>query len=265
MSFRNTFVAFLSSVATLAASSAFAQSQQPLRIALSASPVAESVHYVAKKAKEQGLDVKVIEFTDWVTPNSALANKDVDVNFFQHVPFLENAKRANNWPFTAVSPGYITWLGAYSDKLKSIDQLPEGATVSIANDPVNTGRALLFLQSLNLVKLKEGVDFRATLQDIVANPKKLKIIQVEAQQVVRSLPDVHLGLTFPSFIRLAGREPTSAIVFEKPSKQYAIHWVTRTENANDPRLAKFVQLYNSDPEVKALLTRLYAGQIGFAW
>ncbi len=262
---RHTLFTLLGALALLTAVPAHAQSQAPLRIGLAASPIAESVHYIAKKAKEQGLEVKVVEFTDWVTPNTALANKDVDVNFFQHIPFLENAKSANKWQFSPVAPGYVTWLGAYSDKVKSLDQLPQGATVSIANDPVNTGRALLFLQSLNLVKLRDGVDFRATLQDIVANPKNLRIVQVEAQQVVRALPDVHLGLTFPSFVKLAGREPGSALVFEKPSPQYAIHWVTRSEDVKDPRLARFIQIYNADPEVKTLLTRIYGGQIGFAF
>jgi D-methionine transport system substrate-binding protein len=120
--------------------------------------------------------------------------------------------------FTAVAPGYISWLGAYSDKLKSIDSLPHGAQVAIVNDPVNTGRALLFLQSLNLIKLKNGADFNATLTDIVENPKGLRIVQVEAQQVVRALPDVDLGLTFPLFVKLAGRDPNGAIVFEKPRR-----------------------------------------------
>jgi hypothetical protein len=90
-------------------------------------------------------------------------------------------------------------------------------------------------------------------------------VEVEAQQVVRSLPDVDLGLTFPSFIKLAGTDPNGALVFEKPSNIYAIHWVTRTQDANDPRLARFIKIYNEDPEGKPLLTRLYSGQIGFGW
>lgn len=251
-------------IALLALSGA-AMADQPLRIGLAASPANDAVRHAAQLAEKQGLAVKLIEFTDWVTPNTALADKEIDVNYFQHIPFLENAERANKWDFKPVAPGYISWLGAYSDKLKSIGDLPDGAKVSIANDPVNTGRALLFLQSLGIIKLKAGADFSATLGDIVDNPKHVKIIQVEAQQVVRSLPDVALGLTFPSFVKLAGQDPNGALVFEKPSTIYAIHWVTRTDGANDPRLAKFIEIYNSDPEVKPLLTKLYSGQISFGW
>jgi D-methionine transport system substrate-binding protein len=239
--------------------------EQPLRIGLAASPANEAVRYAAEQAKRQGLNVKIIEFTDWVTPNTALVSKDIDVNYFQHLPFVENAKRANNWDIKAVAPGYITWLGAYSEKLKSVADLPQGGTVSIANDPVNTGRALLFLQSLGVIKLKPGANFEATPQDIIWNPKHIKIVQIEAQQVVRSLPDVDLGLTFPSFIKLAGGDPSGALAFEKPNKDFAIYWVTRTENAQDPRLAKFIKIYDTDPEVKAILVRAYKGQIGFGW
>jgi D-methionine transport system substrate-binding protein len=113
--------------------------------------------------------------------------------------------------------------------------------------------------------LKDGADFNATLGDIVENPKKIKIVQVEAQQVVRSLQDVDLGLTFPSFVKLAGQDPVGALVFEKPSNTYAIHWVTRAEDAHGPRVAQFIKIYNGYPDVKDILTKLYSGQIGFAW
>ncbi|GGC75014.1 MetQ/NlpA family ABC transporter substrate-binding protein [Chelatococcus reniformis] len=242
-----------------------ARADQPLRIGLASSPANEAVRHAAQLAEKQGLRVKIVEFTDWVTPNTALADGDVDVNYFQHIPFLENATKANNWKLAAVAPGYISWLGAYSNKLKSIDDLPNGAKISIANDPVNTGRALLFLQALGVIKLKDGADFKATPSDIIANPKGIKIVQVEAQQVVRSLPDVDLGLTFPSFVKLAGQDPAGALAFERPSNTYAIHWVTRAQDAGDPRVAQFIEVYNGDPEVKSILTKLYSGQIGFAW
>lgn len=239
--------------------------EQPLRIGLAASPANDAVRHAAKLAEQQGLDVKLVEFTDWVAPNAALADNSIDVNYFQHIPFLENARKFNKWDFKAVAPGYISWLGAYSEKLKSIAALPQGAKIAIANDPVNTGRALLFLQSLGIVKLKEGADFSVTLRDIVENPKNVKLVEVEAQQVVRALPDVELGLTFPSFVKLAGKDPNGALVFEKPSNIYAIHWVARSQDANDARLARFIKIYNEDPEVKPLLTKLYSRQIGFGW
>ncbi|NNA76451.1 MetQ/NlpA family ABC transporter substrate-binding protein [Pseudomonas lactis] len=258
-------LALATSIGAMAISGFTVAEEKPLKIGLAASPANEAVRYAAQIAEKKGLHVKLYEFTDWVTPNSALANGDVDVNYFQHIPFLENAQKANGWKFSAVAPGYISWLGAYTEKLKSINDLKDGAKVSFANDPVNTGRSLLFLQSLGLVKLKEGANYDATLQDVVENPKKLKFIQVEAQQVVRSLPDVDVGLTFASFVKLAGKEPADALVFEKPDNIYAIHWVARTEDTQDPRIAEFINIYNTAPDVKKILTNLYNGQVGFAW
>jgi D-methionine transport system substrate-binding protein len=238
---------------------------RPLRIGLATSIANDAVRHAAKLAEEQGLQVKIIEFTDWVTPNTALASGDVDVNYFQHIPYLENAKQANGWKFKAVAPGYNSVSGIYSEKIKSLDDLPDGARVSIANDPINTGRALLFLNSLGLIKLKHGADFHATVLDIVDNPKNLKFIQVEAQQVVRSLPDVDIIVSSPSFIKLAQKDPDSALVFEKPDTVYAMQWVTREEDASDPRLAKFISIYQTDPAVKPMLTELYKGHVTFAW
>ncbi|BCP55495.1 lipoprotein [Kaistia sp. 32K] len=239
--------------------------EKPLRIGLATSIANDAVRHAAQLAEQQGLKVQIIEFTDWVTPNSALANGDVDVNYFQHIPFLENAAKANGWNFTPVAPGYNSVSGIYSEKLKSLDDIKDGSTVTIANDPINTGRALLFLQAQGLIKLKDGADFRATLLDVVENPKNLKFVQVEAQQVVRSLPDVDFVVSGPSFIKLAGKDPDSALVFEKPDNVYAMQWVTRAEDAKDPRLAKFIQVYENDPEVKPLLTKLYNGHVTFAW
>ncbi|MBA6115132.1 MetQ/NlpA family ABC transporter substrate-binding protein [Pseudomonas sp. NC26] len=258
-------LALATSIGALTISGFTVAEEQTLKIGLAASPANEAVRYAAQVAETKGLHVKLYEFTDWVTPNSALNNGDVDVNYFQHVPFLENAQKANGWKFSAVAPGYISWLGAYTEKLKSLDDLKDGAKISFANDPVNTGRALLFLQSLGLVKLKPGASYGATLQDVVENPKQLQFIQVEAQQVVRSLPDVDVGLTFASFIKLAGKDPADALVFEKPDNLYAIHWVARADHARDPRIAEFINIYDTAPEVKKILTDLYNGQVGFAW
>jgi len=239
--------------------------EQPLRIGLATSIANDAVRHAAKLAEQQGLKVKIIEFTDWVTPNTALANGDVDVNYFQHIPFLENAEKTNGWKFAPVAPGYNSVFGIYSNKIKNLDELQQGAKVSFANDPINTGRALLFLQSLGLIKLKAGADFKATVLDVVDNPKKLKFVQVEAQQVVRSLPDVDIAVASPSFIKLAQKDPSSAIVFEKPDNVYAMQWVTRANDSKDPRVLKFVKIYQNDPEVKPLLTKLYDGHITFAY
>ena len=150
----------------------------PLKVGISTSPQIEALKVAAKEAKAQA-DVKIVEFTDWNTPNAALANKDIDVNYFQHIPFLENANKQGGYNFVSIAPGTIMKIGLYSKKVKSFSELKDGAKVAIANDPVNGGRGLLLLQRA-AITLKPGADYRATTHDIVANPKHLKIIPLEA-------------------------------------------------------------------------------------
>ncbi len=169
-------------------------------------PANRSTQNRGARGERAGARCKVIEFTDWNTPNAALANKDIDVNYFQHIPFLENAKKQGGYNFVAIAPGTIMKIGLYSKKIKRFDELKDGATVAIANDPVNGGRGLLLLQRAGLIKLTPGIDYRATTLDIIDNPKHLKIVQLEASQLARSLDDVDLAQGYPSFIKLRGND-----------------------------------------------------------
>ncbi|WP_323120532.1 MetQ/NlpA family ABC transporter substrate-binding protein [Burkholderia alba] len=239
----------------------------PLKVGIATSPQIDALKIAAKEAKAQGLDVKIIEFTDWNTPNAALANKDIDVNYFQHLPFLENAKRQGGYDFVAIAPGTIMKIGLYSKKVKRFDQLKDGATVAIANDPVNGGRGLLLLQRAGLITLKPGADYRATTLDIVANPKHLKIVQLEASQLARSLDDVDLAQGYPSFIKLAGTtDPNSALLFDgTENKNFAIQWVVRPDSANDPRIRKFIAIYQQSPAVRRALDQAFGTLYAVTW
>ena len=250
------------------AASSFAESTSAtLKIGTATSPQIDALKVAVREAKEQGLDVKLIEFTDWNTPNAALANKDIDVNYFQHVPFLENAKKQGGYDFVAIAPGTIMKIGLYSKKVTRFDQLKDGATVAIANDPVNGGRGLLLLQRAGLIKLKPGADYRATTLDIVDNPKHLKIVQLEASQLARSLDDVDLAQGYPSFIKLAGTaDPNSALLFDGvENKLFAIQWVVRPESVNDPRIRKFIAIYQHSPAVRAALDKAFGTLYAVAW
>ena len=251
----------------VAASSAQAADTPTLTIGIATTPQIGALQEAAREAKAQGLDVKIIEFTDWNTPNAALANKDIDVNYFQHIPFLENAKKQGGYNFVAIAPGTIMKIGLYSKKVKSFGQLKDGATVAIANDPVNGGRGLLLLQRAGLIKLKPGVDYRATTLDIVDNPKHLKIVQLEASQLARSLDDVDLAEGYPSFIKLAGTaDPNSALLFDGvENKIFAIQFVVRPESANDPRILKFISIYQHSPQVRAELDKAFGNLYAVAW
>jgi len=238
-----------------------------LTVGIATTPQIGALQETAREAKQQGLDVKIIEFTDWNTPNAALANKDIDVNYFQHLPFLENAEKQGGYKFVAIAPGTIMKIGLYSKKVKNFDQLKDGATVAIANDPVNGGRGLLLLQRAGLITLKTGTDYRATPFDITSNPKHLKIVQLEASQLARSLDDVDLAQGYPSFIKLAGTaDPESALLFDgTENKIFALQFVVRPESVNDPRIRKFIDIYQHSPAVKAELDKAFGDLYAVAW
>ncbi|KWN75082.1 MetQ/NlpA family ABC transporter substrate-binding protein [Burkholderia ubonensis] len=262
------FVRLLAAALLGAALLAGAQAEPaPLKVGVSTTPQIDALKIAAKEAKAQGLDVKIIEFTDWNTPNAALANKDIDVNYFQHVPFLENAKQQRGYNFVSIAPGTIMKIGLYSKKVKRFSELKDGATVAIANDPVNGGRGLLLLQRAGLVTLKPGVDYRATTHDIVSNPKHLKIVALEASQLARSLDDVDLAQGYPSFIKLAGTtDPNSALLFDgTENKNYALQWVVRPESVNDARIRKFIAIYQQSPAVRKALDNAFGSLYAIAW
>lgn len=239
----------------------------PLKVGISANPAADAVKIAASEAKLQGLDVRVIEFNDWNTPNAALADGDIDVNYFQHIPFLENAERQGGYHFVAIAPGTIAKLGLYSKKVKRFEDLRDGATVAIANDPVNGGRGLLLLQRAGLIKLRPGVDYRATTLDIVSNPKHLKIVQLEGAQLARSLDDVDLAQGYPGLIKLAGTaDPNGALIFDgTDNKIFATQWVVRRGSENDPRIRKLISIYQHSPAVRRALDRAYGSLYEIAW
>lgn len=240
---------------------------EPLKVGVATTPQLDALKIAATEARAQGLDVKIIEFTDWNTPNAALANKDIDVNYFQHIPFLENAKKQGGYDFVAIAPGTIMKIGLYSKKVKSFGELKDGAKVAIANDPVNGGRGLLLLQRAGLITLKPGVDYRATTRDILSNPKHLNIIALEASQLARSLDDVDLAQGYPSFIKLAGTiDPNSALLFDgTENKIFAIQWVVRPESENDPRIRKFIAIYQQSPAVRKALDNAFGSLYAIAW
>lgn len=230
----------------------------PLKVGTTAA-FAIPLEAAVSEAKKQGLTVELIEFSDWIAPNVSLASGDIDVNYFQHIPFLENAKAAAGFDLVPYASGIINNVGLYSKKYKSFDELPQGATVAIANDPINSGRGLQLLAKSGLITLKDGVGYKATEEDIVANPKQLKILQVEAVQLVRAYDDADLVQGYPAYIRLANTfDATSALLFDGlDHKEYVIQFVIRPQTKDDPRLAKFIDIYQHSPAVRAALDKAH--------
>lgn len=253
-----TFLRLIAAAAlTLGAMAARAES---LKVGVVPGAYADAVNAAVSEAKAQGLDVKVIEFSDWTTPNVALDAGDIDVNFFQHRPFMENAEKAKGYDFEVVGLGILQNLGIYSLRHKSLDAVPVGGTVAIANDPVNQGRGLLLLQKAGLIKLKTDVGFLGTLDDIIENPKKLKFTEVEGPQLVRVTGDVDLAQGYPHFIVAAGTfDPTSGLIYSGiEDKLFAVSFVTKAARKDDPAIRKFVALFQASDAVKKRIHRSFA-------
>lgn len=252
------FLQFLAVAAlSLGAATAHAQS---LKIGVVPGVYADAAHVAASEAKAQGIDVKIIEFSDWTTPNVALDAGDIDVNFFQHRPFMENAEKQKGYDFEIVAPGILQNLGLYSLRHKSFDKVPAGGSVAIANDPVNQGRGLLLLQKAGLIRLKDGVGFLGTLDDIVENPRKLKFTEVEGPQLARITGDVDLAQGYPHFIVAAGAfDPTSGLIYSGiEDKLFAVSFVTKAARKDDPTIRKFVGIFQGSEAVKKQIHKSFA-------
>lgn len=232
-----------------------------LRIGVTPGALADSVQAAAAEARAQGLAVEVVEFSDWTTPNLALAHGDLDANYFQHKAFLDNAVKETGFPLVDVATGILPNIGLYSERYRSLDAIPAGGRVAVASDPVNQGRGLALLHQAGLITLRDGVGAKAGLDDIVANPRGLEILEVEGPQLVRAITDVDLAQGYPAHYVNAGRGDFAgqALIYSGLSdSDFAIRFVTRAENAADPEIARFVQIYQTSPAVLAQIDAAYA-------
>lgn len=241
-----------------------ATSGQAATVKVGATPgaTADAVAALAKEAKDQGLDIELIEFTDWTLPNEAVSNGDIDLNFFQHQPFLQNAIKERGYKLEFIGLGLLQNIGIYSDKHRNLQDVPEGARVSLANDPVNQGRGLLLLQKAGLIKLRNGLSAGARLDDIVENPKRLKFHEIEGPQLIHSLQDVDLAVVWPSYFVNAGRpqQASQALLYSGiDDTYYAMGFVARSDRAKDPELLRFVELFQQSPTVRAVISERFNG------
>ena len=243
----------------LTAASLGAQAADKLRIGVVPGAYADTINAAAKEAKAQGINVEVIEFTDWTTPNVALDSGDLDINYFQHQPFLDNAIQKNGYKLASAGTGLLANVGLYSLKHKSVAGVPQNGKVGIANDPVNQGRGLLLLQKVGLIKLKPNVGFLGSINDIVDNPKKLSFVEVEGPQLVRITPDVDIAQGYPHFIVASKAfDPSSGLVYSGiEDAKFAIQFVVKASRATDPVVQKFISIYQNSDAVKAEALRAF--------
>ena len=231
----------------------------PLKIGVVPGIFADSVEAAAKEAKKQGLDVQVVEFTDWATPNVALDAGDIDLNYYQNSNYLANAVRDKGFKITSVQAGILSYLGLYSLRHKSLADLPVGAKVAIGSDAVNLGRGLRLVQAAGLIKLRPDIGLLGKTSDIVDNPKKLQFVEVEGPQLVRVTPDVDLAVGYPYFI-LASKafDATKGLAYTSyEDDSWAIQFVARTDKAADPRIAQFLNIYKNSDVVRKTIHAFY--------
>ncbi|MBQ0776491.1 MAG: MetQ/NlpA family ABC transporter substrate-binding protein, partial [Pseudomonas sp.] len=205
------------------------------------------------------LDIRV--FTDYVQPNVQVAEKRLDANFFQHLPYLEEFNSSRGTDLVSVASVHVEPFGAYSSKIESLDDLPEGANVVIPNDATNGGRALLLLQKAGVITLKDQGNILSTPRDIAENPKDIRIRELEAATLPRVLNQVDLALINTNYALEAGLNPTEdALVIEGAESPYVNILVARSDNAESDAIQKLAKALNS-PEVKAFIEEKYEGQV----
>jgi D-methionine transport system substrate-binding protein len=235
----------------------------PLKVGVSPTPHGEILKYVADTlAASKGLKIEVVEFTDYVQPNTALVDGSLDANYFQTVPYLETVKQSGATTLDWVGPVHVEPLGVYSKKHQKFTDLPDGAKVGVANDATNEARGLKLLQANGLIKVKAGTEETATIRDVVDNPKKLEFVELEAAQLPRSLEDTDASVVNGNYAIDAGLKPSSdALVLEKAEgNPNANGLVTRAELKDDKRVEDLLALLQSQ-QVKDYITEKFAGAV----
>ena len=241
---------------------------KPLKIGVSAGPYGDILREAAKLSAEQGVKAEIIEFTDWNQPNAALQAGDIDLNNFQNRPYLANQVKTRGYNIVALDESILVPAGLYSKKYTSFADIPAGSKIAIPNDPTNGGRALLLFQKAGLIKLKPGSGLYASVLDVAENPKNLKIVEIDAAQLPRSLDDVAAAFVSSNYAYLAGLQLKSALLAEttlEESKPYfTLVFAAREDRKDDPRIAKFIQVYRSQP-VKDFTLAKFNGSLIPTW
>ncbi|EKE67369.1 MetQ/NlpA family ABC transporter substrate-binding protein [Celeribacter baekdonensis] len=255
----------LATLTSLLALAAAATMAEEIKVGVSPGEHAEIMEEVAKVAAPMGLDIDVVEFSDYVIPNTALADGDIEANSFQHVPYLDNQMKDRGFDLVVVGTTITTPMGIYSDKIDDLATLEDGAKVAIPNDPTNGGRALLLLQDLGLVTLTDGTGLVPSPLDIEENPKGLKFLELDAAQLPRTLADADIAIINTNYAIASGLSPKDdAIAMEKAENPYVNVIVVRKGDEDQPWVKTLVDAYHSD-EVKAFIDNSYHGAVITSW
>ncbi len=249
-------------IALISVSIAFAggskeSSSQELKVGATPEPHAEMLNLVVDDLAAQGITLKVVEFTDYVTPNEALESGQIDANFFQHVPYMDSFNKERGFHLVNAGGIHVEPLALYSKKVSSVSGLKQGATVAIPNDPTNEGRSLLLLQSAGLIKLAADAGLEATPLNIAENPLNLKFREIEAASLPRVLEDVDAAVINGNYAIPAGLVATRDGLFVEGADSPYVNIITvKSGNENDSRIQALVKALQSD-EVRKFISERY--------
>lgn len=237
---------------------------EKITVGASVTPHAEILNSVSDKLKEQGYELEVVEYNDYVIPNTALESGELDANFIQHLPYLEDFNKENNTHIVSVADIHYEPFGIYAGKSDSLENLADNAVIAVPNDTTNEARALLLLQDEGLIKLKEDAGIAATVTDIVENPKNLEIKELEAAQLPNALQDVDAAAINANYAIGAGLKLKDALAVEKSdslaAQTYANIIAVREGSENDAKIKALVDAVKSD-EVKKFIEEKYEGAV----
>lgn len=220
---------------------------KPIKVAVTAGPHADIVTKAAEVAKKQGFDVKVVEFTDYITPDTALAEKQLDVAVYQHEPFLLNFNKQKGTDLVVAANAVVQPMGLYSNKIHSLDDIKADTKIAIPNDPSNGGRALVLLEKAGIIKLKPDYKGEASIHDVAENPRGVKLVELEAAQLPISLQDLDVACVPMNYAVSGGLDVNKqGFYFESRDAKYALIIIAaRPDNVQSPEVQTFVKCYQS--------------------
>jgi len=254
---------FLAIVLAMALIPIFAAHAATIKIGASPTPHAEILQAAASLLKAKGIELKIVEYSDYVQPNMALESGDLDANYFQHKPYLDDFNKEKGTKLVSVGAIHYEPFGIYAGRTKALNSLKKGAIVAVPNDTTNEARALLLMQAKSLIKLKEGAGLTATRLDIVENPLNLKIEELEAAQLVRSLPDADVAIINGNYAILGGLKVKDALAVEAADSMAASTYaniIAAREGDNRPELKTLVEVLKGE-EIKKFMNEKYAGAV----
>lgn len=244
------------------------RSSDVLRVGVQAGPEYSLAEEAKKVAKEKyNLEVELVSFNDYVMPNEALHQGDIDVNVFQTTPYLDDQMASRGYKLAIVGNTFVYPMAGYSKKIKNISELKSGDTVVIPNDPTNLGRALLLMQEVGLIQLKDDVGLLPRLQDITKNELNLKILELEAPQLPRTLDDGKVAIAVINNNFAASHNLTAkddGIFVENEKSPYVNIIVSREDNKEDEKVLNFAKAYQSE-EVEAVANKVFKGGAIKGW